>query len=175
MSLIKLFNRVIDDDGNVIYYHQGLIDYLYKHKSFPENILFFPDKDIDQYNKFTEYYNGTNFLKLPIQLKTHNERKNNWFYPTEYNNINLEEFFLNKCYTEIEKNRVLLELKEYKKSNMEKLLRFSIYLMDYINQHNYVIGVGRGSSVCSYCLYLIGLHQIDSIYYDLNIKDFLKD
>lgn len=174
MSLTKLSNRIIDEDGNVIYNHQGLLDYLYKYKNFPETILYLDDIDAEKYNKYVEYYNEDNYLKLPTQLKNHKERQENWFYPKEYDSINLEEYFLNKCQTEIEKERVLLELREYKRTNMEKLLRFAIFFMDYIHEKKYVIGIGRGSSVCSYCLFLINLHMIDSIYYDLDIKDFLK-
>lgn len=174
MSLIKLSNRIIDADGNVIYYHQGLIDYLYKYKNFPDNILFFPDEDIEQYNKYIEYYNGNNFLKLPSTLKSHTERQETWFYPSEYNDISLEDYFINLCQTDIEKQRVIEELKLYKEKKYEKLLRFCIFLSDKIKENNWVIGVGRGSSVCSFCLKLLDLHQIDSIYYELDIKDFLK-
>ena len=35
-------------------------------------------------------------------------------------------------------------------------------------------GVGRGSSVASYILYLIGVHRIDSIKYNLDWKEFLR-
>ena len=35
-------------------------------------------------------------------------------------------------------------------------------------------GVGRGSSVASYVLYLIGIHKVDSMYYDLPINEFLR-
>jgi len=34
--------------------------------------------------------------------------------------------------------------------------------------------VGRGSSVASYCLYLLGVHKINSLKFDLDIKEFLK-
>jgi DNA polymerase III alpha subunit len=40
--------------------------------------------------------------------------------------------------------------------------------------NNIVWGVGRGSSVASYVLYLIGVHKIDSMYYDLDIEEFLR-
>ena len=35
-------------------------------------------------------------------------------------------------------------------------------------------GLGRGSSVSSYVLYLLGVHRINSLYYDLPIEEFLK-
>ena len=50
----------------------------------------------------------------------------------------------------------------------------TFYLVDTFSENDVVWGVGRGSSVASYCLYLIGLHKIDSIKYELDIKEFLK-
>jgi len=34
--------------------------------------------------------------------------------------------------------------------------------------------VGRGSSVSSYILYLIGIHRVDSLRYGFSISDYLK-
>jgi len=49
-----------------------------------------------------------------------------------------------------------------------------IYIVDMMRKNNLVWGVGRGSSVASYVLYLIGIHKIDSLKYNLNIEEFLK-
>lgn len=54
------------------------------------------------------------------------------------------------------------------------LLRYMIYLVDYMRENKIVWGVGRGSSVASYVLYLIGIHKINSIHYDLDWKEFLR-
>jgi DNA polymerase III alpha subunit len=54
------------------------------------------------------------------------------------------------------------------------LLFYLKYLVDAMRENKIVWGVGRGSSVASYVLYLIGVHRIDSIKYDLDIKEFLK-
>jgi DNA polymerase III alpha subunit len=43
-----------------------------------------------------------------------------------------------------------------------------------MRKNSLVWGVGRGSSVASYVLFLIGIHKIDSIKYNLNIEEFLK-
>jgi len=172
--MLVLPNRIIDDDGNVIYNNKGLLDYLYKFKKFPENALFSENDEVEKFNNFSEYFGENAKIIPPKKLKSHEERKNKWFYPQWYDDIDLEVFFTTLCKTDIEKQRVKEELIEYKRTGMEKLLRFSIFLMDYIKKNNYVIGVGRGSSVNSYCLYLIGIHRIDSIKYNLNIKEFLK-
>ena len=57
---------------------------------------------------------------------------------------------------------------------MNNLLRYMIYLVDFMRENDIVWGVGRGSSVASYVLYLIGVHKIDSLYYDLDIAEFLR-
>jgi DNA polymerase III alpha subunit len=35
-------------------------------------------------------------------------------------------------------------------------------------------GVGRGSSVASFVLYKLGVHRVDSLYYNLDINEFLR-
>ena len=172
--MLNLSNRIIDDDGNVIYNNHGILDYIYKFKKVPTNILFLESDDIKRFNEFSEYFGESERITLPKRLRSHSERQKSWFIPNEYLNIDLEVYFKTLCKSDIERERVKIELQEYKRTNMEMLLRFMIFLMDYIKKNGYVLGVGRGSSVCSYCLYLIGVHKINSIEYDLNIKEFLK-
>jgi DNA polymerase III alpha subunit len=62
----------------------------------------------------------------------------------------------------------------YKKHNMVDVLKAMKYIVDTLRANNLVWGVGRGSSVSSYCLYLIGIHKIDSIKYNLPISEFFK-
>jgi DNA polymerase III alpha subunit len=62
----------------------------------------------------------------------------------------------------------------FQERNMFDLLRFLVYIVDVMREHDIVWGVGRGSSVASYVLYLIGIHKIDSIFYDLDIEEFLR-
>ena len=71
-------------------------------------------------------------------------------------------------------DRVEEELELYKARNLYPVLQLMIYIVDTMRKHNVVWGVGRGSSVASYVLYLIGIHKIDSIKYNLNIREFLK-
>jgi DNA polymerase III alpha subunit len=44
-----------------------------------------------------------------------------------------------------------------------------------MRKYDIIWGVGRGSSVASYVLYIIGIHRINSIQYDLDYKEFLRD
>lgn len=70
--------------------------------------------------------------------------------------------------------RVAQELELFESRNLFPILRTLLYILDTMRSHNIVWGVGRGSSVASYCLYLLGLHQVDSYLYDLDIREFLK-
>jgi DNA polymerase III alpha subunit len=70
--------------------------------------------------------------------------------------------------------RVTEEFEEFKRRDMLPLLQYMIYLVDYMRENNIVWGVGRGSSVASYVLYLIGVHRINSIQYDLDWTEFLR-
>lgn len=105
-----------------------------------------------------------------------NHEKNHelWNYDAVYDKLNLKEFFLSKCDSEEGRERVLYELNLYEEYNMTKLLRCMIWLVDYMEEKQIFWGLGRGSSVASYCLFLIGLHLVDSVKYDLDVHEFLK-
>lgn len=73
------------------------------------------------------------------------------------------------------RQRVWDELDLYERLGLTDVLRTLIYVINTLQAHNVVWGVGRGSSVASYVLYLIGVHDIDSVEHDLDITDFLRD
>jgi DNA polymerase III alpha subunit len=103
-----------------------------------------------------------------------NRRKENWYIPDEYLELDIAKFVLDKCNTEAELQRAGEELLLYQERDMFVLLQYLKYLVDTMRKNNIVWGVGRGSSVSSFVLYLIGIHRINSLYYDLSIDEFLK-
>lgn len=96
-----------------------------------------------------------------------------WFIPKDYF-PNLVEFLYAQCTTEEQKDRVSLELELFVKNNMYEVLHVMKYIVDTLRANNVVWGVGRGSSVASYVLHLLGVHKIDSIKYKLPIEEFFK-
>ena len=98
-----------------------------------------------------------------------------WFMPKEYYDFDIAKWVLDQCKTEPQLQRVGKELLLFQEKNLFPLLRYLKYLVDTMRANNIVWGVGRGSSVASYVLYLIGVHHIDSLYYDLPIEEFLKE
>jgi DNA polymerase III alpha subunit len=98
----------------------------------------------------------------------------NWRMPQEYRELDISEYVLSLCQQEHELQRVGQELLLYQERNLFDLLRYLKYLIDTLRKNNVVWGVGRGSSVASYVLFLLGVHKIDSLYYNLDIDEFLK-
>jgi DNA polymerase III alpha subunit len=97
-----------------------------------------------------------------------------WFMPAEYKNFEIVGFLLDQTTDETEYQRVVEELELFYQHDMIDLLRYLKYLVDTMKDHDIVWGVGRGSSVASYCLYLLNVHRINSVKYDLDIREFFK-
>lgn len=116
---------------------------------------------------------GLEYRMLDYTIE-HDKNHELWKYDPAYDNINLEDYFLSLVSTDEQKKRVLDELSLYENYNMTKLLRCMMWLVDYLEENKIFWGLGRGSSVSSYCLYLLGLHLVDSLKYELDVNEFLK-
>jgi DNA polymerase III alpha subunit len=112
-------------------------------------------------------------LNLPIQ-DFDALQQNIWHMPDHYKNMDIAKWVLDQCKNNDELQRVGKELLMFQERNMFTLLKYLKFLVDTMKENNIVYGVGRGSSVSSFVLYLIGIHRINSLYYDLDIEEFLK-
>lgn len=98
-----------------------------------------------------------------------------WRMPPEYQNLDIVQYLLDQCQNEQQLQRVGEELLLYVDRGMLPLLQYLKFLVDTLRVNKIVWGVGRGSSVASYVLFLLGVHKIDSLFYDLPITEFLKE
>ena len=98
----------------------------------------------------------------------------NWFMPESYKKLDIAKWVLDRCVSDEEIQRVGKELLMYQERDLLDMLRFMKYFVDAMRENNVIWGVGRGSSVASYVLFLIGVHRINSIYYGLEVEEFLK-
>lgn len=135
------------------------------------------DKDINFSNEL-ELENIPNFITYcleDISLEQFDYQcQNNWFMPKEYIDLDIAQYILNQCKSDEELQRAGQELLLFQERNMFILLKYLKYLIDTLRTNNIVWGVGRGSSVASFVLYILGVHKINSLYYDLSIDEFLK-
>jgi DNA polymerase III alpha subunit len=140
------------------------------------------DGDIEQYNQARQQ-NADRIpqLQLPedltdVSIEFFDESNQcDWFIPEDKIHHNLVEMLYGMCETQEQTDRVSQELQLYIQHGMLDLLFYLKYLVDTMRENNIVWGVGRGSSVASYVLYLMGVHKIDSIKYELDIHEFLKE
>jgi DNA polymerase III alpha subunit len=170
----------INEYGQVIINEHEAFEALYsgKIKTF-EDILI--DGNIEQYNKARQL-NADSIPKLeslincPFDSKEMFDESNqcNWFMPEEYKSFPIHQWLTDQCKTEEELARVDQELLLFIQHGMFDLLFYLKYLVDTMRANKIVWGVGRGSSVASYVLFLIGVHKIDSLKYNLDIHEFLK-
>ena len=104
----------------------------------------------------------------------HTAQQSKWHMPEEYKTLDIAQHVLSLCKTEEELQRCGTELLLYQERGLFDLLRYLTYLVDVMSLNQVIWGVGRGSSVASYVLYLLGVHRIDSMYYNLDIAEFLR-
>jgi hypothetical protein len=102
------------------------------------------------------------------------ENQGHWLMPDEYKNLDIAEYVLGLCESEAALQRVGEELLLYQTRDLFDLLRYLKFLIDVMTSNNLIWGVGRGSSVASYVLYLLKIHRIDSLHYNLDIAEFLR-
>jgi hypothetical protein len=100
--------------------------------------------------------------------------QNSWHMPEEYRCMDIAEYILSLCDSNAKLQRCGQELLLFQERNLFDLLRYLKYLVDTLRANNMIWGVGRGSSVASYVLYLLGVHRIDSMFYDLDPSEFLR-
>jgi hypothetical protein len=98
----------------------------------------------------------------------------NWHMPDSYKQLDIAQHILDLCTTDTELQRCGHELLLYQERDLFDLLRFLKYLVDTMFEHQVIWGVGRGSSVASYVLYKLGVHRIDSMFYELDVEEFLR-
>jgi len=167
-----------DQYGQTYTNSQELCDLLYKNPGL--DISLFQVEDSIEYNRsVAELHAELDLLDSYHNISQSVEEfdsvlQKNWHMPQEYRDLDIAEYVLGLCQQEHELQRVGQELLLYQERNLFDLLRYLKYLVDTLRKNNVVWGVGRGSSVASYVLFLLGVHKIDSLFYNLDIDEFLK-
>lgn len=159
--------------GELIFEETDLIDLLMSNGNIPNQLITENVSIVkDQLDHVPVFHLPTNdsisIDKFDLQNQT------NWYMPDEYKNLDIAEHVLDLCKTDEQLQRAGKELLLYQQKNLFNLLKYLKYLVDTMKENNVIWGVGRGSSVASYVLYLLGVHKIDSIYYDLDPEEFLR-
>ena len=171
----------IDSLGLPKYGTDDLMDLIYKGKLDTLFKVYTEDnEDTKQFNhavKDTGTGQALKFYeKMDISLEEFDSLlQNEWFMPNSYKQFDMEKYLEQVCPdNDVSKQRVKDELQAFKKMGFENLLQFLLFLVTFMRDNKIVWGVGRGSSVASYVLFLLGVHKVDSIQYDLDWQEFLR-
>jgi hypothetical protein len=163
------FGQIILSEVDVCSLYLKDPDFAIRNCFVDTGIHFDPDLELSSIPHLIEYSPSSMTLE-----EFDNQNKINWKMPDEYKNLDIVKYILDLCQTDEERQRVGEELLLYVDRDLLPLLQFLKYLVDTMRKYNIVWGVGRGSSVSSYVLYLLGVHKINSMYYGLDIHDFLR-
>lgn len=161
--------------GQLIFSEVDLCDYYMQNpekqfkKVLTDSLINFNDLDLNDKPKLQTYVDP----KITVEEFDH-INQSEWMMPEEYKDFDIAKFILDKCTNDAELQRAGQELLLYQDHNMFDLLKYLKYLVDTMKKHNIVWGVGRGSSVASFVLYLLEVHKINSLYYDLPVEEFFK-
>lgn len=176
----QLPNRYLWLDGDCTFDPNALADLLLKGNKITE--AFFVSEITPEVRKFNRV--------APVELGVKTGLKdihNDWQIPKNYKDEDLRQVIMRKLLVEIERkpqldgddvqerlDRSERELLMFEEFGHYPLLRALHYIIDTFIESNTVWGVGRGSSCASYILYLLGVHDVDSVEYELDINEFLR-
>ena len=167
----------LDNFGYPIFNTQDIFKFLYQGKltnlkdltvDYTEEIGQLESTAGFSFHKFNDQLDSIDIADFDSALQS------DWFIPEEYKDFDVEDWCLQKCTTPEQTARVKAEIDAYYERGMIPLLQWTKHFVDTCNENGIVWGVGRGSSVASFVLFLLGVHQIDSVKYNLDWQEFLR-
>ena len=139
-------------------------------------------ENCDDLNLALKHYECNDFNRyMPVSPEDehnfHRLNQNLWKMPIKYMDLDICKHLRSSIvmYSNPEyETRLELELKKFEDYNLLDVLRYMKYMIDTFKKNNIVWGVGRGSSVASLCLYLLDVHSIDPVIYNIKFDEFLE-
>lgn len=178
---VRLNGRILWFDGDSSFDLNTLYEYVLSGKPLNDNCYVLEEsEDVEKFNALQSHTH----IGIKTELR---DISKDWNIPEYYLNLDISEYMQARLVDEIETNddldaididdrvdRLETELKLFEYYGMTNILRTAIYIVDTFKQKNVMWGTGRGSSCCCYCLYLIELHDVDSVQFDLDLTEFFR-
>ena len=173
--MIDLGDRRIEDDGTVICTQAALMEVLYSGRGLSSA---FCADEADQ----NEWQAAQRLLDDQSNGPIHADGPmiggidwfDHWMTPEPYASLDLEEWCLARCRGDQEADRVREEIGQFASRGMVPMAKHLMFCVDHWRTKGVVWGVGRGSSVSSFVLHLIGINRINPLEHDLPIGEWLK-
>lgn len=149
--------------------NQGIIELAYQNK-LDNSIFEWQDSQAKQdYQQISTYLDS-----WPFEINSTQTNGRTWFTPQEFVAIDLDQYVLSRCKDQKQRSRAWEELKIIHALHADHIFCHLIYLVNLWRAKNMVWGIGRGSSVSCFVLYVIGLNKINPLDYDLDHREFFK-
>ena len=176
MTPLDLNDHLLWPDGDITVTPEHVVDFLYKLQGNLDKLTVTElTPELEQYNQLSD---------VPLTVKS--SVKSDLFppistLPDAYKYLQLDQYLI-QLSAKIEKDdlyekrleRLSHEIWLFGKLKLDDVLRTLIYLIDVMKAKGIVWGIGRGSSCSSYLLYLLELHDVDPVRFDIKITDFIK-
>lgn len=172
--------NLINDYGDVVVNRDDAVNFMLEGIDL-SGVIVDDEDEVDQYNRVSTLIDESlPVINKPKDYKTDPDKhlkrlSNKWTIPPDYMYMDIVTYLVERCSNDIEKKRVADELLEFDKRNEIDILRVMVYIVDKFRENNVVWGVGRGSSVSCFCLYLIGINKINPLMYDISYTEFFKE
>ena len=170
----------VDEYGQVHYSIKEIIELLYQRPDFDLSEISVEKTENKKYNQHCEelleemqVLSDHNALTENIE-DFHQLRLNTWFMPDEYKTFDVEEYCLDYCETTQEMQRVKDEMMMFEARKLVPVLQYIKYLVDTMRTNKIVWGVGRGSSLASFVLFLLGINKVNPLLHNLDVHEFLR-
>ena len=168
--VMKLVDRTIYDNGEIVYNYLGLLNLLRDGVDLADKLVC-DHEEVDQ----LEAYADLQLQKGPTGAILESSAFQ-WNTPEPYASRDVFQECLELVGNDEEyRDRCLYEIDQYNKNDLLGMLRHVVYMLDVFRQNEIVWGVGRGSSSASLLLYLVGLHMVDPVEYDIPLSEFIKN
>lgn len=130
----------------------------------------FADEDIELFNSLSDY-------EIPVAKEIQFTPDFTWKIPEEYLKLDLDSMILEKARAlgSSYESRAQQELIEIQKRNLGSLFRTLVYVIDTLKDTKTLWGVGRGSSCASLVLFILGLHKVDPVRFNIPLEEFFHD
>lgn len=173
--MIDLGNRKILKDGTVICEQSAIVELLYSGHDIT-NVLCADKLDEVEWNAAARVCDSKNAGPVHASGPAYDNIDwfGYWLTPEPWASINVRDWCISRCKTNEEQSRAVAEIDEFEKRGMVPVICHLIYCADQWRKNGVFWGVGRGSSVSSFVLYLIGINRINPMEYGLDISEWLK-
>lgn len=176
--LLDLEDCVVTDSGDVAFRFPALVKYIGEGKSL-RGLKALRHPDIEIYNRRNPS-NPISIIDIDDTVVGLSDNIFDWKLPQKYRDLDLTVYLVDSLLekmpnpTEIYQNRLAEEISMMLERNMDQFLRALIFMVDRFVESGVVWGIGRGSCCASLVLFLIGVHMVDPVEYEIPITEFLR-